>query len=445
MKIHVNSKHRIKKLSEELLRCLCPLSIGSNQIKKNGYKVPVITLSEESEPLVINTEISGISYPRAFIDNNKVIGLKNDDITKIDIIVEELYKNKDIKNYISVSTLRTLIFRWMILKYGNESVSSLSTYVENQYGTLIGNYTIFFPIKHSIGSIQFHFGNLSFMEMTDSLIRSFFYVTDVSTSTKDKQAIESKIEDMRKRFQGCLCASYTATGEKEKVFEMGFYYYSRALEFFRIFCTAAYDPRQSSSLYEYAENSMGKLCYICKETNNNKLIITECLERNIHEQVFDENFLKIINCRAGLIYSQTLEGKIYSSFSKEVVNCTSLYSKSLLKNEIPDKIIYMLASLESILLKDNTEPIANNIGERLAILIGRTLEEKKEIILIIKKIYILRSDFVHHGNYKFAEEINIVEKFMKYIFTFITWLIENISNFKTKKELMEYIENKKLS
>jgi hypothetical protein len=51
-----------------------------------------------------------------------------------------------------------------------------------------------------------------------------------------------------------------------------------------------------------------------------------------------------------------------------------LYSRNSTASETTDKLVFVLVSLESMLPKDANEPISKNIGERMAFLVGNSVE-----------------------------------------------------------------------
>lgn len=74
-----------------------------------------------------------------------------------------------------------------------------------------------------------------------------------------------------------------------------------------------------------------------------------------------------------------------------------LYSRVTLVSDIADKLVYLLSSIESLFLKNQSEPIQQNLGERIAFLIGRELEDRRRIVAAIRSAYSLRSRSLHHG------------------------------------------------
>jgi hypothetical protein len=104
---------------------------------------------------------------------------------------------------------------------------------------------------------------------------------------------------------------------------------------------------------------------------------------------------------------------------------------------------FVLVSLESILLKDPNEPISKNIGERIAFLIGNSVEERRAVVQNVDAAYRIRSKFIHHG--ESAEESDVVEQFCAYAWQCFHALLHQVDTFLTKAALIEALENRKLS
>ena len=111
--------------------------------------------------------------------------------------------------------------------------------------------------------------------------------------------------------------------------------------------------------------------------------------------------------------------------------------------ELSDKLVYILVALESLLLKNENEPIQQNIAERMAFVVGQTVDERKSVVKLVKEIYGLRSRFIHHGNT--IDDIETLGKFMLHAFVFFINISLNINNFNTKELFIESLEEMKLS
>jgi hypothetical protein len=140
--------------------------------------------------------------------------------------------------------------------------------------------------------------------------------------------------------------------------------------------------------------------------------------------------------------SQVLTNDKRSPFEDELLDAILIYSRNSLLNDAASRLIYILAAVESVLLRDNNEPIQKNIGERLAFVVGRTPDERISILDSVTRVYALRSAFLHHG--RALQEMDALEVFMKYVWRGFLLLINNKDKFHTKQDLIEALERRKM-
>ena len=133
-----------------------------------------------------------------------------------------------------------------------------------------------------------------------------------------------------------------------------------------------------------------------------------------------------------------------NAFEKVFLNSVMLYSKAAFTSAPVEKLIYILAALESILLKNESEPIQQNLSERLAFFIAEELADRKHIIKTVKSIYAIRSKYLHHGHYTHSE-LGTMSDFMLLVFNFFMKLTANLEKFKTKDEFICEIDDYKLA
>ena len=74
---------------------------------------------------------------------------------------------------------------------------------------------------------------------------------------------------------------------------------------------------------------------------------------------------------------------------------------------------------------------------------GRDLSGRKNIVRSIKGAYKLRSDFVHHG--ASIESLDVLREFMEIAWHAIRVLICTTRQWKTRKELLDHLDDKLLS
>ena len=120
-----------------------------------------------------------------------------------------------------------------------------------------------------------------------------------------------------------------------------------------------------------------------------------------------------------------------------------LHSRQAQAIELSDKLVFALAALESMFLIDANEPIQKNLGERLAFLVGTTVEERKAIVKNVGEVYKVRSAFVHHG--QVPRHQDALDRFLIIAWDAFAGLLRNRDQYKTKAALLGALEDRKMS
>ena len=119
-----------------------------------------------------------------------------------------------------------------------------------------------------------------------------------------------------------------------------------------------------------------------------------------------------------------------TDFRRQLYDALLLYSRSSVTSDIAVKLVFVLVAIESILLKDFNEPIAKNIGEWMAFLVGDALEAKKAVVTNVDRIYKLRSAFIHHGDT--IEDVEMVREFLGHAWETFRRLLHRMDRTNTK-------------
>ncbi len=132
-----------------------------------------------------------------------------------------------------------------------------------------------------------------------------------------------------------------------------------------------------------------------------------------------------------------------SQFEKVSLEAFFIYSRCTTVKDPADKLVYILVALESLFLKNNTEPIQQNLAERIAFLIEKTVEGRMKIIKEVKNAYEIRSSFVHHG--ASIEDYEALEHFMWHAWRAITTVITATKTIKSKDEFLAHLDHIKFA
>ena len=164
-----------------------------------------------------------------------------------------------------------------------------------------------------------------------------------------------------------------------------------------VYYTSSFHPKIVSKFEIWGSESIdgANLLFI----NDGKLsgFTTEMLTNDQLHLQLDEAAIDF-HLKFGLeILSDLLIKDNKSQFEKVSLEAFFIYSRCTTVKDPADKLVYILVALESLFLKNNTEPIQQNLAERIAFLIEKTVEGRMKIIKEVKNAYEIRSSFVHHG------------------------------------------------
>jgi len=130
-----------------------------------------------------------------------------------------------------------------------------------------------------------------------------------------------------------------------------------------------------------------------------------------------------------------------SELQNDFFTALAIYSKCCIAQTVTDKLLYTILTLESLLLKDESESLQKHIGERMAFMIGKSVEHRIAIVRNYKKAYALRSGAVHHG--REVTEAGILNEFMPNAWFTLNWIVGALDRFKNKEEMIEHIDDMK--
>lgn len=133
-----------------------------------------------------------------------------------------------------------------------------------------------------------------------------------------------------------------------------------------------------------------------------------------------------------------------SPFQQTVLKTVNLYSKSTLRADCEEKILYMLASVESLLILGKSENLMDPLANRMAFLLERDPTARKKVITLVKNVYEVRSDFVHHGEEIPDASLQLLHQFMRAIWGTIMIVARLSKSFKTKESFIAKLNNLRL-
>jgi hypothetical protein len=137
-------------------------------------------------------------------------------------------------------------------------------------------------------------------------------------------------------------------------------------------------------------------------------------------------------------------GSAISDFEKAILRAVHWFSlaEKQLGNE--NKLLALITCLETFLTSEYGNPIRNTVAEGSAIILANTLESRKYVKQRINEFYKQRSSISHGGGSKNILDSDIIE-LKELVQSFIQAMIKRKNEFQTRKNILEWLDDQKLS
>lgn len=385
---------------------------------------------------------TGTEVGRFFVKNGHRIGLVGDPFKQFRLLLERI-QSSGLEQTVSVLTLTDAAFAWIEQRYDHGAGEAIVPFLLQQIKPMIQERELWIPLHRvhleqslAIGTVRFQTISKEMLDELESRMRAH-------APTDALAIVAARMERDRKKLQGSAAAVVRVVAEPVRASELARERAEKAVALLRFFSPANWHPLMRS------------YCTLLGDENlrlNTEIMVADGKISKITSGVDDRRnqpywLVTVAHIRQfpnllGLLNRLVDDGQTKSEFQTKLLEALLLHSRNSVAREATDKLVYILASLESMLLRNDSEPIQKNIGERMAFLIGETVEARKAIIANVLETYSRRSSFVHHG--QGIEATDTLSTFMLNTWTCFYRMLELSHQFQTKDGLIQSLEDRKL-
>lgn len=447
--LHPDAQNNFNEKSQILIKLIKEVQsfkpLEKNEFQPGFYTTGTISKKEIIGNLNIDlVDQAGKEAGKLFFHKGKQFGLIGDDYHDFEKLTHNIQNTNVLRNIISVEFAKETLFEWLVKSFSNNIKSSFVEELINRSEKSIHNYEVWVPIPFT-SLFSFYLGKILFKQISKEIIDKWIKLIERKERNEEEMKKLKKYErKFRKNYQGFAAGIYNCKAERIRAHELAYYHINNSLSVLRLFSPANHIPNILCGTYEYGQKMVRtKSFFLINEKENVFSEVSQVIDIGLHWNV-DNFVIEKINKGDLSYYNKLLNLDRYNDFQKKLLEAIIIYSKNTLRREIFDKILYILVALESILLRNNTEPIQQNVGDRIAFTIGKNSEERHDIAQTIKDVYSIRSKFIHHGIESFEDKEKI-QKFMHYAWLTFSSFVRNMEKFKTKEELINALEKIKYS
>ena len=374
-----------------------------------------------------------------FIDEGTgVVGLDEQAYPNLIKLAVSIQRTGSFRNAVSVRFIEDTLFRWCLETLRNPETTAAIDCIIRRAEEKVRPIEVWVPIYALHTQSEFSLGQVQFKSITREMVDT--WQNGVREKAGTNPAIAYALETQRKLIQGFAAAVSTVEAEPVRAYEIASELADTAASLLRFFAPANFDPQELSFCVPLGSHEREGHHYLIVENGQIATEIRGITPRGTNPWVIDEAALRELQA-AGLAQISTLFAKDpKTQLEQTVFDALLLYSKAALVPHTSEKLLYMFTALESSLLRNSSEPITQNVGERVAFLAGGDADSRVRIAKLATEAYAVRSSFVHHG--KRQEDYDLTE-FMMCAWNAMHALVGNASRFRTKEELLDIIERHK--
>ncbi len=432
--------------ANKLLLLLKPYKVESSNSKLGGSRAAEFTRELPIDKIIKHSldgfyDGFGNRLAKYFDFQGTPIGFDGNDFKLFQEFVEKVYRKNEINSLLSIKYVEKISFHLFEKKYKGEidREFSYSKFLIDESKNDIKSIKISIPISYLSIENSFQLGDITY-EYYD---KTFFdkMLVELNKNAGGK-ITEEGFQKMRKDYQGVVFASKVYTCEKERAIEKLIEEVDEQIKLIRCFSPTTFLPIVESYFDRKGHTLIPhNYCFVFEDELP---VINTFRDKSIDYYLpFSNSLLKDYKEIGFIKIFDLLNKESKSELEELLLNVAFLFSRCIESKYYQDKLVYALVSLETLLLKNTSEPIQNSVGLRLSFLTRKEIAQRKDVIELIKQSYILRSSFIHHGKKK--ENYDLLQKLQHLVWQTIINTLKSTDKFRTQEEFLNYIEDLILS
>lgn len=389
------------------------ITIPSRSFDSDVYTSGVIGPSDILGPIInILTDKNGSEVGRVLLRDERPISLHGDAHKEFLALVDSVQRTASFRESVASSTVRDWIWNWLISEQEKKLVDVLIESFRSEVvpqKIVIPIYELLLPKTIKLPSVTLLTISRTLLDELDSSELTNFPESSKIISLKARQ------EQRRQRLQGKSAALVELTAERQYAREYALDQTEIVLGILRMaspgvgvarsrsYCTVlGAESVQTRQIFRFDGETL--------RPDQSWIESPPPQHWSIDSDRLDNAILPLLTPW----YALVALGRKRTEFQESVLKATLLFSRSTLQERLGEKLLHALTGLESVLLRDTSEPIGMCLADRMAFLAEPKAEKRQSKAQLVRIIYGYRSRFVHHAEEIDArpQELAQVEEFM---------------------------------
>jgi hypothetical protein len=253
-------------------------------------------------------------------------------------------------------------------------------------------------------------------------------------------AISLRFEKLRKAMQGHAAVVFDIEAEPEHAFTSAIEIADTAVGLLRFYSVAAITPWSQSAMAILGSENMPEATALLFDDQDSFRQRSKALIRPGSLHITNEAFNYMSSVGLAEL-GQLINEDGLTQFQQALRSSILTFSKGLTLVDVNDRLVHTLSALEGLLLKDENEPIQQNLADRMAFILFQEPQARMDAVKNLKAVYGMRSKYIHH-RISLSDEHEL-ETFVRNAYLFLQGTLKRSRNFRTRADFISAIESKK--
>lgn len=454
LQFHIEAAKNFDRKAEGLLqKVILDPHVSFGHSEGSSFQPDVVKHYIPEEDVLSLTRNSYVAGPlereiaRTFSLNGSVLGIFGEDYKQLVRLAETMQGSKILRDRVSVRFLVDSISNWIARSYRQTDVIPMSNVILTEVENAIDEIEIWLPVAMLYVETDIVLGRVVLKTITKEMIDAYHSAT-IEQIVRDGNQVGPELEQHfrteRLELQGLAAATIKVQAEPMRAAEIAIEEAENALAILRLYSLANLEPELISYCTLLGRERVEEARTFTVKNNQIDGFSRALISAGDPKWTLDKATIAELRRTQGLDYlSSLLIKENRTEYEQALIDCLMLYSKSTLAKDPAGKLVAVLVALESMLLKDSSEPIQQNLSERIAFLFSP--EKRIEIKRSVIRAYGLRSMFIHHGQRIGIDEIDDLREFLLNVWGAMHGLINLTTRCTDKAQFFKMFEEAKMS
>jgi len=392
------------------------------------------------EPKLAYSDITGRIRTRYFVQDRQEIGLSESGYEDLRRLAEKILSTQPFNSGFSGEFVEELIFDWWADRTRGSTEETLVDRLCTTAESEVDRHHVIIPISAIEIQEPFQLGHVLIAPMDRKLIAGM-YDGIAEKHPEQRAQIEQARQKHLRDLAHLTAVHVSVVGEPDYADTKAMKTAFDIASMFRFMCPAALTWNIGFPCYPHGCGGVRSNTILRIKDDKVSSLSQGIIDKGMHSWKLSTE--ELTNQMEGGFRNLAIffEDKELTAFQTRVKNALGAYSEGVASFNPNNRLVYAMSALEHLFLRSEQEPIQNGVGERLAFILAKEPDRRREILANFKRAYALRSKQVHH--LATVDDEETLSQFFLNAWLGVHRAIQVSRNYRTRSEFLDAIDEVK--